>query len=894
MFQSAFKMKANLKQKEPLYLQQWTDKKLVSTTLAKNFTKKPFIVHDGPPYANGPIHLGHALNKILKDFIVRDHIYQNHYSSFICGWDNHGLPIEKAVLAQKKINPQINPNAFRKACRTYGLKEKMRQQKQLSRLGLFVNWEKTYSSIDFDYEMRQLDFFATLVKQNLVYRALKPVQWSCSNETALADAEIEYVSTTTDAIYVSFTLSNNPQRELVIWTTTPWTIMANQFLAVSAVLKYVVVQVDSNEYIIANDALARTAATCGWKSYKIVATYDAEQLCHLKAIHPLTRKETPIFVGHHVTSDVGTGVVHCAAAFGEDDFLIAQKHHIDPFIVLNKDGTYNTQVADKKLVGVYYKDANPLIMQKLTQTKALVFAHKIKHDQAVDWRSKKPLIYYATWQWFIKISTAQQHLPKIIADIKWYPRWGQKQMTQMWAQRRDWCFSRQRCWGLPIIAFYDQHKQLQVNAEILQAVYAKFKAANTVDIWYSEPADFFLPEQYQNQNWTKEQDTMDIWLDSSMSHLVLADREQWELPFDVVLEGNDQFRGWFNASLFTSWVVNKQKPFHQVITHGFINDAQGKKMSKSQGNVIDPLALIANDGADVLRLWIASNDYASDLRFSTQAWNQTIEQYRRIRNTVRFCINNLMDYNHQQNAVAVQSPLHQWIIFQTNKLAQKVQKYYANYEFNLIIKQLNNWIINDLSSFYFEYIKDILYLSLANDPKRREAQTVLFYVCQMIVNFVKPILVFLVAEINDCYPLTKELIHSTHYFSLWDKTLSVNEQFWQDFWALRKDCLACFEQFRQTAQVHKINAVAVTICLHNDYKHLLDEPALSDWLMFGKITWTDKQQQNDYKTSSLTFEPLTGVKCQRCWKIVTHYKTADLCERCAKIVSQWAEDNQHG
>ncbi|MBR2999327.1 MAG: isoleucine--tRNA ligase, partial [Mycoplasmataceae bacterium] len=645
-----FPMKADLVNKEIQYRKKWNETKIYKQVLEKNKNKKPFILHDGPPYANGSLHAGHALNKILKDIIIRYKSINNFYTPFIPGWDTHGLPIENKILSQMKINhKQISILELRQKASLYAQEQIEIQKKQFLQLQLLSDFSKIYKTLDKDFEVKQLKVFKKMCLDGLIYKGLKPVYWSCSSQSALADAEVEYYDHVSPSIFVKFPIkkANNIVKEndyLVIWTTTPWTLIANSAIAVNKNFDYSLIEYQNQRYIVAHQLIDQLSKTFQWNDdFKIVNTFKGEQLIGIEYQSIINKNDCLVVEGHHINLDSGSGLVHIAPLFGEDDFLIGKKNNLKMIMHVEDDGTINEQGFEYK--GLFYEDANKEIGKFLEENNYLLKLNFIKHQYPHDWRTKKPIIFRGTPQWFVSISKIKSQILKELKDVKFYSNWGYKRLFNMIENRDDWTISRQRIWGVPIIVFYDENKNPVIDEQIFDHVINLIEKHGS-NIWYEKDCDQLLPEKYRNKNWTKENDIMDVWFDSGTSFLGVKFDENIEAPYDLYFEGNDQYRGWFNSSLINSVAYLNKAPFKELLSHGFVVDEKGRKMSKSANNGIDPLEIVNNYGAEILRLWASNSEYSNDISISQNIINQNSELYRKIRNTIRFLLSNLYDYQY--------------------------------------------------------------------------------------------------------------------------------------------------------------------------------------------------------------------------------------------------------
>lgn len=909
MPQTNFEMRANLAQKEPLIQEYWIKDNVYQTLLKNNKNNKTFILHDGPPYANGDLHLGHALNKILKDMVVRYYNSNGYYAPYIPGWDTHGLPIEQAV--SKTINRKTLDSAnFRKKCEEYAIEQVANQKEQFQKLGLLSDFKDYYVTFNQEYEAQQIRLFAKMVEKSVVYRNLYPVYWSPSSESALAEAEIEYINKKSPAVFIAFNLDTNilfPDAKVVIWTTTPWTIPANQLLAVNDQFDYLLIKVENKQYIIAKDLLDNFIKNCKIEKYEIIKEFKGQDLVGLTAFHPLYGRKTKLVHSDHVNLESGTGIVHIAPGFGVDDFALGLKHNITALVPIDDQGNFTEVVNDDQLVHKFYDDTNKIIVERLKASENLVALNWITHSYPHDWRTKKPVIYRATWQWFIAISKLKPEILKAIKDINFLPEWGQKRMTLMTKNRNDWCISRQRVWGVPIPIFYTEKKTAILDSKVINHV-ADLFAKHGSNIWYQKTAKELLPADFKhadspNNIFYKENDIMDVWYDSGVSHLAVIKAHGLPRPVDLYLEGNDQFRGWFNSSLITGVIADGKSPYKTALAHGFVNDEKGNKMSKSIGNIISVKAICQQYGSDILRLWVASVDFQDDTRIGPEILKQISENYRKIRNLLRFLLGNLFDFdvnkvsktdfNHQYNSLA---EVDQYILIKLNNIIKLSHQYYQNYQFNNIYHLVLNFITNDLSAFYCDFTKDILYVNGAQDQRRKQVQTTMFYLVDTLIKILSPIL-----------PHTCEEAFQNLYHQSWDKRqkslilqafpqpLKINNgdkimTKWDLFINLRSDVNQALTKAKSQEIIKNTLEAHVTINLKSKAKELttISEAELAKLLIVSQADISVEellQPVFESEISQVNVTLKTGTKCPRCWLIVDEMVN-DVCLRCAAVLKQ--------
>ncbi|BET38747.1 isoleucine--tRNA ligase [Spiroplasma ixodetis] len=907
MPQTNFEMRANLTIKEPQLQKYWQDQKIYQQLINKNKkSTKTFILHDGPPYANGDLHLGHALNKILKDIIVRYYNSSNYYTPYIAGWDTHGLPIETAVTNSGINRKKIAVSDFRKQCQKYVELQVANQINQFKTLGLLTDFKDHYVTYDKKYESEQIKVFSKMVEKKLVYRNLYPVYWSPSSESALAEAEVEYLTKTSAAIYVAFLLNDekkifNLPTSLVIWTTTPWTIPSNQMLAVNEEFIYSIIKTNEQQYIIAQPLIDSFTKANNITDFTIVKTISGKDLIGLTALHPLYQRKTPIVHGSHVTINDGTGIVHTAPAFGEEDFDLGLKHNIKILCPINDQGQFTAEINDEQLVNKFYDDTNKIIVERLKNNGTLIGMKWFKHQYPHDWRTKKPVIYRATLQWFIAIEKIKPLLTKNINKVNFVPEWAKKRMLLMTNNRYDWCISRQRAWGLPIPIFYTKKKEPIMDINLINHV-ADLFAKHGSNIWFEKEAKDLLPPKYQHKDspngiFYKEQDIMDVWYDSGVSHLAVIKNNNLPWPADLYLEGNDQFRGWFNSSLTTGTITNNSSPYKNLLAHGFVTDAKGNKMSKSIGNVISVKSICDTNGADILRLWVASVDFTDDTRIGTEILKQVSENYRKIRNIFRFLLGNLFDLDiktienkQQEEIINSLSEVDQYILNKLNGLVIKINENYQTYQFNTIYHLILNFVTNDLSAFYCDFTKDILYVNSKNDIRRKQVQITMFLIVKTLIGLLAPILPHTTEEAFQS--LTKkdlntssDSIHLKKFPQPWNlnKATKLMEK-WEYFINFKNEVNKVIEQAKKDKIVKTALETIVTIIFKDNHNILstIDEKELAQLLIVSEVNIDyNNSNVNDWTINVKTKD---GTKCPRCWLIVNETKE-DVCNRCFEVLS---------
>ena len=896
-----FPMRGNLPNREPQIEQTWYDEKLYEKVLEKNQDKTPFVLHDGPPYANGNIHMGHALNKILKDFVVRFKNMDGYYAPYIPGWDTHGLPIEQALTNNKKVNRKEKTVAeFRELCKEYALEQVEGQKTQFKRLGVLGDWDNPYITLQKEYEAQQILVFGKMVKEGLIYKGLKPIYWSPSSETALAEAEIEYHDKKSPSIYVAFKVQDGKgilagDEEFVIWTTTPWTIPANLGICVNADLEYVTVAVNDRKFIVAKELVESLSKELNWETYEILATYKGSDFEYMTAKHPLFDRESLLILGDHVTLDAGTGLVHTAPGHGEDDFNAGRKYNLEVLCPVDYRG-YMTKDAFE-FEGMYYEDANKAVGQKLEEKGALLGLKFITHSYPHDWRTKKPIIFRATEQWFASIEALKGQMMEQIKEVNWLPAWGEVRLGNMIKDRADWCISRQRVWGVPIPVFYAEDGVAILDESVINHVANLFREKGS-NIWFELEAEELLPAGFThpgspNGKFRKETDIMDVWFDSGSSHHSVLVERGLPYPADLYLEGSDQYRGWFNSSLSTGVAMTGRAPYKTVVSHGFVLDGQGRKMSKSIGNVIDPLKLIKIYGADIVRLWVASVDYQADVRISEDLIKQVAESYRKMRNTFRFLLGNLFDFNPETDLVAYEdlNEVDQFMMIRLNELTKELKSAYEEYRFDDVFKTVNNYISNDLSAFYLDFTKDILYIEKADSQARRSIQTVLYHHVYDMCRLLAPVIPHTADEVYSYIPGHTEI-------SVYLTDMPVVKEYanaaevttkWSQFLSLRHDVLKALEEARNQKVIGKSLTASLHLYPNAETKALLNslQADLKQIFIVSECVLEEGEAPEDalqFDGLAVVVKAAEGHTCDRCWLVVPAANEQGICPRCAEVI----------
>ncbi|MGR6835653.1 isoleucine--tRNA ligase [Syntrophomonas erecta] len=908
-----FPMRANLPKREPEILDFWEKINVYEKVQEKTTGKPQFVLHDGPPYANGNIHLGHTLNKVIKDIIIKYKSMAGFDSPYVPGWDTHGLPIEQQAIKNLGLDrKRTDVVEFRHHCREYALKYVDIQKDQFKRLGVRGDWDNPYITLDPGFEAIQVKVFGEMAKKGYIYKGLKPVYWCADCETALAEAEIEYQDKTSPSIYVKFPVKDGkgviPQDAfVVIWTTTPWTLPANTGIAVHPDFEYVIVQVEEEKYVVAKGLLEQVASDLDWNNYKIIEEFKGRKLERAICHHPFFDRDSLIILGEHVTLEAGTGCVHTAPGHGEDDFYVGRQYGLDVLSPVDSRGRFTEEAQQFK--GLYVHDANENVIEELRNRDRLLLASNLQHQYPHCWRCKHPIIYRATEQWFASIDGFREKALAAIDQVEWIPSWGRERIYNMVRDRGDWCISRQRTWGVPIPIFYCRScGETIINDQTIERISRLF-AEHGSDIWFAKEAAELLPEGYQcekcqGNTFDKETDIMDVWFDSGSSHFaVLKTRPQLRWPADMYLEGSDQHRGWFNSSLSTAVAVQGTSPYRKVLTHGFVVDEKGRKMSKSLGNVVDPLKLTRELGADILRLWVSSADYRNDVSVSENIIRQSAEAYRKIRNTCRFILGNICDFDPSRDRVEFDklTELDRWALLKLDKLIRRVTRAYDQYEFHVVFHSIHNFCTVDLSNIYFDILKDKLYCSLPDDPERRAAQTVLYDIIQALVVMLTPILAFSSEEIwgflrNENQPESVQLLDWPAANDLYqDDDL---ESRMSKVLSLREVVTKALEEARTSKIIGHSLGAWVVIYAEEEWLKLLDATTASEKLFI--VSRLDIRPAGERSADAISLEgvdgvwvsvkPAQGEKCERCWIIEPSVGQDDdhsgLCKRCREVVNK--------
>ena len=890
MPETSFQMRGNLPENEKLQREKWEEMDLYNKVREKNKGKTPFILHDGPPYANGNIHIGHAMNKILKDFVNRYKMMSGYDMIYIPGWDTHGLPIEQAVTNSGVDRKSMSKADFRALCEKYAYEQIEKQMQGFKELNVLADWEHPYITLQKEMEARQIEVFAEMAKKGLIFKGLKPVYWSPSSESALAEAEIEYHDRKDSSIYVAFPVVEgndtvNVGDNLVIWTTTPWTLPCNTGIAISDKFDYAKVLVGDKYYIVANELLDSLAKEFNWENYEVVNVFTGDKFAGVKYKHVFMDRVAPVIDGFHVTLDAGTGLVHIAPMYGADDFIIGKEYNLEMINGIDDQGVLNE--LSGPFNGLFFEDANKAVTVKLDELGVLLKLKFITHSYPHDWRTKKPIIFRATKQWFCSIDKIRDDLLKELENnVKFHTEWGKKRLYNMIHDRGDWCISRQRVWGVPIPIFYNEDGSEIVDYDVMMHVADLFRKYGS-NVWFEKEAKDLLPEGYTNPaspngNFTKEEDIMDVWFDSGSTWNGVLIEQGLPYPSDMYLEGSDQYRGWFNSSLICGVAVTGKAPYKELVSHGFTLDGNGNKMSKSLGNVIVPADMVRLHGSDILRLWVASTDYTEDVRISDDLIKQVKESYRKIRNTYKFMLGNLKDFDYTKDSVKYEDmPYYdKYMMNELNKFTKNVLEEYNNYNFQNVYKLVNNFVSFTLSNFYLDFTKDILYIEKADSLVRRSVQTVLYNILNNEVKLLAPILPYTSEEVYSLLPHTEESVHLTDMPEVVTYSDSAEvEELFNLFFELKDKVNKKLEEARNEKLIGSALEAVVKINLDEKYNEVKEKLGsyLHQLFIVSKVEYTTDGEE-------VVVEKSTGEKCNRCWNYVDHLN-GDICDRCHNIIN---------
>ena len=915
-----FPMRAGLPQREPAMLERWNKIDVYGQLLKKNEGKPAFILHDGPPFSNGDLHMGHALNKTLKDFIVRSYAMRGYYTPYVPGWDNHGMPIESAIIKKNKLNHKAMPvTEFRSSCEAFAQDFIDRQMAGFRRLGVMGDWEHPYKTMDKHFEAEEVKVFGEMYRKGYIYKGLKPVYWCPKDETALAEAEIEYQDDPCTSIYVKFAVKDDKGKladygtantYFIIWTTTTWTLPGNLAIALNPVEDYVLLQADNGERYIVASALAEKTMKAGKiEHYEELAHFNGRFFEYMTAQHPFLDRDSLLVVADYVTMDSGTGCVHTAPGFGADDYQTCRRYNMDLIVPVDDRG-YQTADAGK-FAGMRYDESNKAIFDELVSTGALFASEEFTHSYPHCWRCKSPIIFRATPQWFCSVESFKDEAVAACENVKWMPAWGKDRMISMIRDRADWCISRQRRWGLPIPVFYCKDCGKPVCTPETIAHISKLFDEHGSNYWFAHEAMELVPEGLScphcgGKTFEKETDTLDGWFDSGSTHIASLRRnhpEQW--PATMYLEGADQYRGWFQSSLLTSvGALGEGAPFRECLTHGWTVDGEGKAMHKSLGNGVDPAELIRDFGADIVRLWAASADYRVDVRCSKEIFKQLSQSYLKFRNTARYCLGNLDGFD-ADHLVAPEEMLEldRWAVTKLNALIETGFRAYENYEFHVLTHAINDFCVVELSSFYLDILKDRLYCEERNGLKRRSAQTALYLILDAMARMFAPILAFTCDEIWQAMPhrsgddtrnvVLNEMVKPYAAYALDEAAM----QKWDTLIALRNDVNGVLETARADKRIGKALEAHVALYAEDEASRAaletVKELDLAELFIVSDVLLENgaPKEENVCGTGAnfpgmrIEVLPAAGEKCPRCWMHSTEANAEGLCPRCARVVA---------
>ena len=915
-----FPMRAGLPQREPAMLERWNKIDVYGQLLKKNEGKPAFILHDGPPFSNGDLHMGHALNKTLKDFIIRSYAMRGYYTPYVPGWDNHGMPIESAIIKKNKLNHKAMPvTEFRSACEAFAQDFIDRQMAGFRRLGVMGDWAHPYKTMDKHFEAEEVKVFGEMYRKGYIYKGLKPVYWCPKDETALAEAEIEYQDDPCTSIYVKFAVKDDKGKladygtantYFIIWTTTTWTLPGNLAIALNPVEDYVLLQADNGERYIVASALAEKTMKAGKiEHYEELAHFNGRFFEYMTAQHPFLDRDSLLVVADYVTMDSGTGCVHTAPGFGADDYQTCRRYNMDLIVPVDDRG-YQTADAGK-FAGMRYDESNKAIFDELVSTGALFASEEFTHSYPHCWRCKSPIIFRATPQWFCSVESFKDEAVAACENVKWMPAWGKDRMISMIRDRADWCISRQRRWGLPIPVFYCKDCGKPVCTPETIAHISRLFDEHGSNYWFAHEAMELVPEGLScphcgGKTFEKETDTLDGWFDSGSTHIASLRRnhpEQW--PATMYLEGADQYRGWFQSSLLTSvGALGEGAPFRECLTHGWTVDGEGKAMHKSLGNGVDPAELIRDFGADIVRLWAASADYRVDVRCSKEIFKQLSQSYLKFRNTARYCLGNLDGFD-ADHLVAPEEMLEldRWAVTKLNALIETGFRAYENYEFHVLTHAINDFCVVELSSFYLDILKDRLYCEERNGLKRRSAQTALYLILDAMARMFAPILAFTCDEIWQAMPhrsgddtrnvVLNEMVRPYTAYALDEAAM----QKWDTLIALRNDVNGVLETARADKRIGKALEAHVALYAEDEASRAALEAVrkldLAELFIVSDVLLENgaPKEENVCGTGAnfpgmrIEVLPAAGEKCPRCWMHSTEANAEGLCPRCARVVA---------
>ena len=901
MPKTEFEMRGNLPKKEPAYVQRWQDSSMYEKVVKQNEGKDAFVFHDGPPYANGNMHIGHMMNKVIKDVICRYKNMEGFYTPFIPGWDTHGLPIENAIQKLGVNRKAMTTAEFREKCREYALEQVHKQMEQCIRVGTFADYKHPYLTLMPEFEANQIDVFAKMAMEGLIYKGLKPVYWSPSSESALAEAEVEYHDVKSPTIFVKFAVKDGKgildnETSFVIWTTTPWTIPANLAICLNADYTYALVQSEKGKLLVLEELVDSLWEKFGLEQKEILQRFKGSELEMITCQHPLYDRESLVILGDHVTAEAGTGCVHTAPGFGMDDFVVGQKYGLDIYCNVDAHGKMMEDCGEW-LAGQYVDDANKTVTMKLDELGVLLKLEFITHSYPHDWRTKKPIIFRATDQWFCSIDKIREKLLSEIDKVNWLNEWGHVRIYNMIRDRGDWCISRQRSWGVPIPIIYCEDGTPIMEKEVFEHISHLFREYGS-NVWFEKDENFLLPEGYTNEHspngiFRKEKDIMDVWFDSGSSHTGVMKERGYPYPVDLYFEGSDQYRGWFNSSLIIGTAAHGCAPYKTVLSHGFVLDGKGNKMSKSLGNTVDPIKMVNQYGADILRLWATSIAYQSDVRISDEIMKQVAENYRKMRNTMRFVLGNLSDFKSCD--VVETSKLEgvdQYMLVELNQFVKGYKEALNQYDFSEANQLILNCFTNTLSAFYMDFTKDILYIEKADGLRRRQVQTVLYHYAKTMMKLLSPVLVFTAEELHDHFHCDENKAESV-FLEPKPELLNIDnaesiKAYYDRFLMVRKDVMKALEDLRNEKVIKSNMEAKLTICFKDEYEDMAQlVNDLKQLFIVAKVELTDDLTDLvEFDTAYMKAEKFNGIQCPRCWNYYDEDEMeGELCHRCHDVMN---------
>lgn len=887
---TSFEMRGNLNNKEPKIQEKWNNMDLYNKVIKQNEGLEEYTIHDGPPYANGDIHLGHALNKILKDFVVRYKNMKGFKSVYIPGWDTHGLPIETALQKQGVNRKTMDKVEFRKLCEEYAYKQVERQKAGFKRLGVLGDWDHPYLTLQHDFERDQILVFAKMAERGLIYKGLKPVYWSPSSESALAEAEIEYKDITSKAIYFTLPIVNGEgnfkDAAFMVWTTTPWTLPGNLAVAAGPNINYVLINTSNKGKLICAAELKDSLTNkLGLENVEVLENVLGNELLNLKYKHPLYDRISPCINADYVTTTDGTGFVHIAPGYGEEDYEAGKAYGLDTLVLVDDKGLQMAGAG--KYAGMFYEDSEDPIIEDMKEAGSLLLLDPITHSYPHDWRTKKPVIFRATPQWFASIDPIKDDILKAIKNVNWNPKWGDVRISNMIKDRHDWCISRQRVWGVPIPIFYCENGDAILDQDVLKHVADLFGEYGS-NVWFERDAKDLLPEGYTNPGspngiFKKETDIMDVWFDSGSSHMLLA-RRGLKYPADLYLEGSDQYRGWFNSSIITGVATTGIAPYKNVVSHGFTLDGQGRKMSKSLGNTVDPNKVCNQYGADILRLWVASVEYRADMPMSMDLLKQVSESYRKIRNTLKFLLANISDFDKSKALPYEElTNVDKYMYIKLQEYIKNIYNYYDEFDFNDVYKETMAYVSTTLSAFYLDFTKDILYIEDPRSKERLSCQTVFYMIADTLMKILSPIIPHTMSEAYDASKFNEaEDVYLTRMPEAIELTPDMKEleENFDKFMKYRDQINKALEDARSEKIIGKSFNAKVIVTLDKEAKAVFDNINSN----VGQILIVSQYEEKEGDKFDVKVMAADGYVCARCWAIVPHVDEGELCPRCRKIV----------